>query len=63
VPFETLVVSSNAPHQAIIDAATERKCDAICMGSHGHRGLTALVLGSVTNKVLTHSTIPVIVLR
>lgn len=47
----------------IRDAAAQRKCDVICMGSHGHRGFTGLVLGSVTNKVLTHSNIPVVVFR
>ena len=63
VAFEPLVVKSVEPYQAIIDAATEKNCDVICMGSHGHRGLLGLVLGSVTNKVLTHSKIPVIVFR
>jgi nucleotide-binding universal stress UspA family protein len=63
VAFEPLVVASHSPYQAIIDAAVERNCDAICMGSHGHRGLAGLVLGSVTHKVLTHSQIPVIVIR
>lgn len=63
VAFEPLVVTSLKPDQAIIDAASEQKCDAICMGSHGHRGLIGLVLGSVTHKVLTHSKIPVVVLR
>jgi nucleotide-binding universal stress UspA family protein len=63
IAFETLVVTSDRPYQAIIDAASERKCDVICMGSHGHRGFTGLVLGSVTNQVLTHSSIPVVVLR
>jgi nucleotide-binding universal stress UspA family protein len=63
VTFEPLVVRSVWPHQAIIDAATQKKCDAICMGSHGHRGLAGLVLGSVTNKVLTHSSVPVVVIR
>jgi nucleotide-binding universal stress UspA family protein len=63
VAFEPLVVKSVRPYQAIIDAATTSQCDAICMGSHGHRGLAGLVLGSVTNKVLTHSKIPVLVFR
>jgi nucleotide-binding universal stress UspA family protein len=63
VAFEPMVVTSVRPSQAIIDAASERKCDAICMGSHGHRGITGIVLGSVTNQVLTHSKIPVLVLR
>jgi nucleotide-binding universal stress UspA family protein len=63
VPFEALIVKSPRPYQAIIDAATQRKCDAIFMASHGHRGLVGLVLGSVTNQVLTHSRIPVLVFR
>jgi nucleotide-binding universal stress UspA family protein len=63
VAFEPLVVRSVMPYQAIIDAAEEKKCDAIFMASHGHRGVTGLVLGSVTNQVLTHSKIPVLVFR
>ena len=63
VAFEPLVVRSGLPYQAIIDAARERKCDAIFMASHGHRGFTGLLLGSVTNQVLTHSKIPVLVFR
>lgn len=63
VPFEPLVVQSVMPFQAIIDAAQEKQCDAIFMASHGHRGLTGLILGSVTNQVLTHSKIPVLVFR
>jgi nucleotide-binding universal stress UspA family protein len=63
VAFEPLVVQSGMPYQAIIDAAQEKKCDAIFMASHGHRGFTGLLLGSVTNQVLTHSTIPVLVFR
>jgi nucleotide-binding universal stress UspA family protein len=63
VAFEPLVVQSGMPYQAIIDAAQEKKCDAIFMASHGHRGFTGLLLGSVTNQVLTHSKIPVLVFR
>jgi nucleotide-binding universal stress UspA family protein len=63
VAFEPLVVRSGMPYQAIIDAAQEKKCDAIFMASHGHRGFTGLLLGSVTNQVLTHSKIPVLVFR
>ena len=51
------------PHQAIIDAAISRGCDLIVMASHGRRGIFAIVLGSETVKVLTHSTIPVLVYR
>jgi nucleotide-binding universal stress UspA family protein len=51
------------PYQAIIDTATTRRCDLIVMASHGRRGISAIVLGSETVKVLTHSTIPVLVYR
>lgn len=52
-----------APWEAILDAAKKNKCDAIVMASHGRRGLTAVLLGSETQKVLTHSKLPVIVVR
>ena len=48
---------------SIIAAATTRGCDLIVMASHGRRGVSALLLGSETQKVLTHSTIPVLVVR
>jgi nucleotide-binding universal stress UspA family protein len=51
------------PWQAILRAARAKKCDLIVMASHGRRGLAALVLGSETTKVLTHSKIPVLVCR
>lgn len=51
------------PWQAIVDAATNAGCDLIVVGSHGRTGLAKLVLGSETQKVLTHSTIPVLVTR
>lgn len=50
-------------HQCIIDGAQRLKCDLILMASHGRRGLDGLVVGSQTIKVLTHSTIPVLVVR
>jgi nucleotide-binding universal stress UspA family protein len=50
-------------YQAIIDTAIARGCDLIVMASHGRRGIAAIVLGSETVKVLTHSTIPVLVYR
>ncbi len=49
--------------QGIIDAAGEHGCDLIFMASHGRRGVAALLLGSETQKVLTHSKIPVLVYR
>jgi nucleotide-binding universal stress UspA family protein len=56
-------VEHEQPYKAIIDTAARMGCDAIVMGSHGRRGVSAIVLGSETVKVLTHSTIPVIVVR
>jgi nucleotide-binding universal stress UspA family protein len=52
-----------APWEAILAAARKSKCDAIVMASHGRRGLTAVLLGSETQKVLTHSKVPVLVVR
>ena len=51
------------PYQAIIDAAKKNGCDLIVMASHGRRGVSALVLGSETVKVLTHCSVPVLVYR
>ena len=51
------------PYSAIIDAGNKNGCDLIAMASHGRRGLSAVVLGSETVKVLTHSNIPVLVYR
>ena len=56
-------VVNDSPYEAIIDAARKKKCDLIFMASHGRRGLSGLVLGSETQKVLTHSKIPVLVCR
>jgi len=52
-----------APWEAILNAAKKAKADAIVMASHGRRGVSALLLGSETQKVLTHSKVPVIVVR
>ena len=54
---------SDRPHAAIIDAANRLGCDLIFMASHGRSGLSALVHGSETRGVLTHSTIPTLVVR
>jgi nucleotide-binding universal stress UspA family protein len=56
-------VSNDSPYQAIIKAAKEGKCDLIFMASHGRRGITGLLIGSETNKVLTHCKLPVLVYR
>ena len=55
--------SNDGPWEEIIKVAKERGCDLVFMASHGRRGVSALLLGSETNKVLTHSTIPVLVCR
>ena len=63
VVCETLHVEHAQVYQAIIDAASARRCDLIVMASHGRCGASAVVLGSETVKVLTHSKIPVLVYR
>jgi nucleotide-binding universal stress UspA family protein len=59
----TMHTIAPAPWEAILNAAKKVKADAIVMASHGRRGVSALLLGSETQKVLTHSKIPVIVVR
>jgi nucleotide-binding universal stress UspA family protein len=63
VACETVREVHDQPYRAIIDSAHAFSCDLIVMASHGRRGLSALLLGSETIKVLTHSTIPVLVYR
>ncbi|MFV0372227.1 MAG: universal stress protein [Azonexus sp.] len=63
VDCSTRSTTSDLPYEAIINAATDAGCDLIFMASHGRRGITGLLLGSETNKVLTHSKIPVLVYR
>ena len=59
----TDTVVNEVPYQAVIDAADRHGCDLIFMASHGRRGISGFLLGSETNKVLTHSKIPVLVYR
>jgi nucleotide-binding universal stress UspA family protein/hemerythrin-like domain-containing protein len=61
VPFDSLAVTSDRVHEAILDAAEARGCDLVFMASHGRRGVKGLMLGSQTQKVLQHTTIPVLV--
>jgi nucleotide-binding universal stress UspA family protein len=63
VSCDTLQVGDAPPYQAIIATATDKGCDLIVMASHGRSGLSAIVLGSVTNKVLTNTKTPVLVCR
>lgn len=55
--------ASDLPYQQIVATARRKKCDLIMMASHGRRGLSSLLLGSETSKVLTHSRVPVLVVR
>ena len=68
IPFAGAVVEeeyavSNLPYEAIIETAKQRDCDLIVMAPHGHRGIAGVLLGSETQKVLTHSPLPVLVVR
>jgi nucleotide-binding universal stress UspA family protein len=63
VPCECLTVTDDYPAEAILATAKKRKCDLIFMASHGHRGIAGVLLGSETQKVLTHSKVPVMVYR
>lgn len=61
VECDTLELSAEHPYEAIIEAAEKHQCDLIAMASRGHRGLKGLLLGSETQKVLTHAHKPVLV--
>lgn len=63
VAVKTVVLTADNPWQGIIRTAGAKKCDLVVMASHGRRGISALLLGSETTKVLTHSKIPVLVCR
>lgn len=63
VACDALSTECDAPHEGIIATAQSRGCDLIFMASHGRRGASALLLGSETQKVLTHCKIPVLVYR
>jgi nucleotide-binding universal stress UspA family protein len=63
VPCTAIVSVHPAPYQGIIETAEKYQCDLIFMASHGRRGLGSLLIGSETQRVLTHTQIPVIVYR
>jgi nucleotide-binding universal stress UspA family protein len=63
VPANSLATTSDVPYEAIISAAETAGCDLIFMASHGRRGIGGFLLGSETQKVLTHSRVPVLVYR
>jgi nucleotide-binding universal stress UspA family protein len=61
--FEPIIAEDIHPWKAMLDVAKDRGCDLVVIASHGRRGMQALLLGSETQKLLTHSNIPVLVLR
>jgi nucleotide-binding universal stress UspA family protein len=63
VTFDSAVTMADTPYKGIIEAAKKHKCDVIFMASHGRRGVSRLFMGSVTQKVVTHCKIPVLVYR
>jgi nucleotide-binding universal stress UspA family protein len=63
VECNVVSATSDIPYEAIIEGAEKAGCDLIFMASHGRRGISGFLLGSETNKVLTHSKIPVLVYR
>jgi nucleotide-binding universal stress UspA family protein len=63
VAYETVHVNDSRPSEGILHAAREHGCDLIVMATHGRRGVNRVLLGSQTNEVVTHSEIPVLVLR
>jgi nucleotide-binding universal stress UspA family protein len=63
VAFDTLCTKADTPYQGILDAVRKKKCDLIYMASHGRHGLAGIVMGSVTQKVLSRATVPVLVHR
>ena len=63
VPCATVTILDHAVHKALLEVARERQCDLILMASHGRHGLSRLIAGSQTQKVMAASSIPVLVLR
>ena len=63
VACDTVCETSDHPYDAILKTADARGCDLILMTSHGRKGLAAVLLGSETRKVLTHTQVPVLVVR
>ncbi|MBI3069388.1 MAG: universal stress protein [Betaproteobacteria bacterium] len=63
VKCETMCVVSDLPYEVIVKTAKKKKCDLVMMASHGRHGISGLLLGSETAKVLLHATVPVLVVR
>ena len=63
VKTQAVVAQSDLVAESIMSAAKKHKCDLVVMASHGRKGIKRVLLGSETQHVLTHSTVPVLVLR
>jgi nucleotide-binding universal stress UspA family protein len=63
VPFVGDTIERNVVYEGIIETARVEGCDLIVMGSHGRKGMQALILGSVAQKVLTHASVPVLIIK
>jgi nucleotide-binding universal stress UspA family protein len=63
VECAAFTVEALHPWEALVDHAKAQSCDLIVMASHGRRGVSALLLGSETQKVLTHCSVPVLVVK
>jgi nucleotide-binding universal stress UspA family protein len=61
VPCQVVTVTSDYPADTILATAKKKKCDLIVMATHGRRGISAVLLGSETQRVVTHAEIPVLV--
>jgi nucleotide-binding universal stress UspA family protein/hemerythrin-like domain-containing protein len=62
IEHDSLIVTSDRPHEAILQAAETRGCDLVVIASHGRRGLKSLLIGSQTQNVLQQASLPVLVL-
>jgi nucleotide-binding universal stress UspA family protein len=63
VPCQVVQIMHEYPYQGIMQVARDKGCDAIVVGAHGRRGLSGLLIGSETAKLLTHANVPVVVYR
>ncbi|WP_374412942.1 universal stress protein [Hydrogenophaga sp.] len=63
VPFSGDTIERNVVYEGVIETAQAEGCDLIVMASHGRQGVSALVLGSVAQKVLTHTRLPVLIVK
>lgn len=63
VPFEGDTIERSVTYEGVLETAKAEGCDLIVMGSHGRKGMQALILGSVAQKVLTHASVPVLIVK